>query len=494
MVSLEKIFLISPLIQINTVDWVERSARFYTNLLSGNYIDTFQKYHPGVTLMWVVGFCEKVYRKFNYYEDTVLNYRSFPNFIFLTGLVLLFIYCLSLFLSFLILKKHFGKLFAFFVCFFMLFEPFLFGFTYSVSPDSLVVAFSFLTLVLIFDSFYGTENKWSKYIFVGVSAGFLVLTKITLLIIFPVILFYSILNKAIKNKLVGILGVLITALLTFIIFFPAMWVNPIDTVLKIFRDGLIDAPLRDYSGPIISNWVSGNIFIKKFLSYPIYYIFRISPFGFMFSILGLLVFFKKFFTKSLKSFVWLISIFLLVYFLSIALPNKQIYKYVLPLFIGNAVFSALGIVFLVRTFKKHSFKTVLISSIIFLQLIYFWFSFPKFLLTYNPLVGGSSVASYFLVPDFESTGFYEASLYINAKNLPDTITIATYPNKSLEPLTNLTVLDGRVSKNADYSLVPYLYRYPYGKLLDISTGCFLPEKEFIYRGKEYLVLYRNVCK
>jgi len=274
-----------------------------------------------------------------------------------------------------------------------------------------------------------------------------------------------------------------------------MWINPVNTVLKIFRDGLIDAPLRDYSGSIISSWLSRNIFIKKFLSYPLHYIFRISPFGLILSILGMLSIFKKTVTKSLRSFIKLVSIFLLIYFLSIALPNKQIYKYVLPLFIGNAVFSALGIVFLVRTLKKNSFKTILIISIIFSQLVYFWFNFPKFLLTYNPLVGGSSGASYFLVPDFESTGFYEASLYLNAKNLSDTTTIATYPNKSLEPLTNLTVLDGRVSKNADYSLVPYLYRgYPGGKLVDISTGCFLPEKEFSYRGREYLVLYKNVCK
>jgi len=104
MVSLEKLF--RPLIQINTVDWVERSARFYTNLLSGNYIDTYQKYHPGVTLMWIVGFCEKLFRRFNYYENTVLSHRSFPNFISLTGLVLLFVYCFSLFLSFLIRKLN----------------------------------------------------------------------------------------------------------------------------------------------------------------------------------------------------------------------------------------------------------------------------------------------------------------------------------------------------------------------------------------------------
>jgi len=493
MVSLEKLF--RPLIQINTVDWVERSARFYTNLLSGNYIDTYQKYHPGVTLMWIVGFCEKLFRRFNYYENTVLSHRSFPNFISLTGLVLLFVYCFSLFLSFLIFKKHFGKLFSFFVCLFMFFEPFLFGFTYSVSPDVLVVAFSFTTLVLAFDAFYDTQKEWFRYVLVGISAGFLILTKITLLIIFPVIFFYIFLDKSLKNKLIGFLWILIFAFLTFIIFFPAMWINPVNTVLKIFRDGLIDAPLRDYSGSIISSWLSRNIFIKKFLSYPLHYIFRISPFGLILSILGMLSIFKKTVTKSLRSFIKLVSIFLLIYFLSIALPNKQIYKYVLPLFIGNAVFSALGIVFLVRTLKKNSFKTILIISIIFSQLVYFWFNFPKFLLTYNPLVGGSSGASYFLVPDFESTGFYEASLYLNAKNLSDTTTIATYPNKSLEPLTNLTVLDGRVSKNADYSLVPYLYRgYPGGKLVDISTGCFLPEKEFSYRGREYLVLYKNVCK
>ena len=466
MISLDRLFYIfNPLIQINTVDWVERSARFYTNLLLGNYTDTYQKYHPGVTLMWVVGFCEKLFRRFNYYENTVLNYHVFPNFIFFTGLVLLFVYCLILFLSFLILKKHFGKVFAFFACFFMLLEPFLFGFAHSVSPDALVVALSFLTLALVFDTFYGTQRKWFKYILVGVSAGLLILTKITLLVIIPITIIYIFIDKSIKSKVVGLLWILIFSVLTFIAFFPAMWVNPIDTIFKVFRDGVVDAPLRDYSGPIISGWLSQNIFARKFLSYPLYYIFRISPFGLVLSALGVFSLLKKTVTKPLRSFVLLVSVFLLIYFVSIALSNKQIYKYVLPLFIGNSVFSALGAVFLMREFKKRSLKKVFMISIVFLQLVYFWFNFSKFLLSYNPLIGGFSTASLFLLPDFESTGFYEASLYLNAKNLPDTTTVATYPSRSLEPLTNLTVLDGRFSKDSDCSL-----------------------------GREYLVLYKNSCK
>ncbi len=51
-------------INVDQFLWYERTERFFTAIKSCRFLDTYQQYHPGVTLMYLIGLGQFSYRVF----------------------------------------------------------------------------------------------------------------------------------------------------------------------------------------------------------------------------------------------------------------------------------------------------------------------------------------------------------------------------------------------------------------------------------------------
>ena len=108
----------------DAVNWHYRSEQFIVGLKHHQWERTYQHYHPGVTLMWIIGSVVEVARQIN----PALRIYTHENFLLLHTLskyALVFVQlALSLFLMAL-LGKVFSKTKAFLIVTFFSLEPFL---------------------------------------------------------------------------------------------------------------------------------------------------------------------------------------------------------------------------------------------------------------------------------------------------------------------------------------------------------------------------------
>ncbi|OJI09683.1 hypothetical protein COT69_00190 [candidate division WWE3 bacterium CG09_land_8_20_14_0_10_39_24] len=485
--------LSTSFIAINEPDWIERSARFIEAFLKGNFANTYQKYHPGVALMWIIGICVKLFGK------EIFSVENFPQFAFSARLVLGTVFFLIVLLSFNRLRKAFSFGLMFFLVPFLLFsEPFVIAFVRSIGLDALLTAFIFASFC--FFGAYLKSNKFMDVAGAGIFFGLALLTKVTALVLVPVFVL----------GILGVLGVRPSAswrmgltpikpllmlfsisAVVFFLFFPAMWVGPLKTLKDIITLGAINAPLYDYASPIVSDGIAGSVFAQKFLSYSLVFAFRASPLLLAFFLLGIIAFFSKKLDKKLRFLGVLALVFLVCYYVPISFAGKKIFRYILPLFIPAGFLGYIGFCFAIEKIENKRWLLPIVIGVFSVRILYNISFAPNYLFYFNPLLGGRVSAQKFIKIDFETTGYNEAGKYLNDKGVGEEKIIVTYPPKSLGPFVNGRVEDIRTYPNADFLLVPLGKREEFK---DKTTLCYALEKTFSYRGLEYLFLYENICK
>ena len=479
-------------ISINEPDWIERSSRFIDSFLRGDFLGTYQKYHPGVTLMWVVGLCIKVFGRF---QELVYGYRGdefetsvFPQFAAFTRFVLGSLFLVLILLSIRKLRKAFSLDWAVFTVAAVLFtEPFVMGLVRSIGPDALLTAFIFA--FLCFFCAYLKGNKKMDLVVSGIFLGLSVLTKITALVAFPAIVAGFIVYQK-KSLIKYSIIIIAVASLIFFALFPAIWINPVGILKDMLTLGAIDAPLYDYASPIISDIFARNLFVEKIFSYPFVFAFRASPLLLIFFVLGIFAVLSKRSPGKLKIFGVISLLFLICYYIPISFAEKKIYKYTLPMFLPAALVGYIGLDFVLKTYGSRNVLKFFITGVFLVQIIYNLSFVPNYLFYFNPLLGGIKTAKSFVEIDLETTGYNDVGKYLNNLGVGDKKIIATYPPRSLGPFVNCRVEDIRLYRGADFLLIPV------GKMEEFKdkvTPCYILEKTFNFRNLDYLYLYMNKC-
>lgn len=240
------VFGLSRLTQYAAVDeplWIDgRIAKYWKNIGERDWQGTNVSDKPGITVALISGvgtlFKSTTEYRTEHYQGEVLNLRNnvesyyfafrFPQLLFITLLLPLFYF---------FLERLLGKRNALFSFVFIALSPILIGMAKIINPDSLLWVFAPLSLLsyLVFQR----RGAFRYLIFSGIFLGLALLTKYVANILFVYFLglifleylyhpkhalipLISYINKSLKY--LALLA--FSALTTFYIFFPAVWIKP----------------------------------------------------------------------------------------------------------------------------------------------------------------------------------------------------------------------------------------------------------------------------
>lgn len=520
--------------------WLHRSANFLTALVQNDYEHTFQREHPGVTIMWAgaAGFLlrypqfirfgpEQLDRIGDFHRflknkgmDPVVALESGRMFIVL-GIVV------SLLLAFWYAKKVFGIGIALLGFLFVALNPFSIALARLLHLDGLVSALMLLSLLALM-AYLNRGRRFMDLIVSAIAAGLSWLTKSPALFLLP---FFGLLilvelfrswrceKKSLKGSIWMALKSLMIwsgiAVITFTIFFPAMWVDPLNTINKIFVQALLYAT----EGHESDIYFNGHIYqggVQNRLFYPINYLWRATPL----TILGLLLLVLSFimrrrihFQRELQKSALVLVLFVLLYTAFMTLGAKKFDRYLLPVFAPLDILSAVGWVTILtsiyqllrnRLSRTAQLRFVVISSGLLLFTAYIWQSWdvmrtaPYYLSYYNPLMGGAERAPEVMMIGW-GEGLDQAARYLNQSSEAGKLRVMSwyYDGPFSYLFSGITLLEEFPVKPQELPKVDYIVIYIH------QLQRMLPSEEFLafidkqtlehvvrIRGFPYAYIYR----
>ncbi len=387
----------TTVVNTDEVYWHDRSENFLNALISKNYVNTFQKYHPGVPLMWEMALTAQVLS----IKDHKTPAEIFSNFEYLhanTQLVLtIWFLVLSILLIFLLDKAINNWWLSLFIITILTLEPFYVGNSRLIHHDAQISLCVIIATVLVYLS-----SKKQNIFYILLASFFLALGALSKTLLIGAFLFclfggaiITYLNQDKKKMFIYILTITLGFIFFYVALFPALWVSPKETLNKIFVEsyqvGEEDGHTQIFFGKETRE--------PGFWFYPILIFLKTSPF----MILGMLIYVYSILTSLVKrirdrnlylvkeiSYVVFTGIFYLGYFVVISYFSKKVDRYVVPLYPYFALVSAYG---WYRVLGKKIIN--FIAIILFTATVaYPLFSlFPDYLMYVNPLVGNAKRAN-----------------------------------------------------------------------------------------------------
>lgn len=185
----------------DSIRWFIRSEGFLQAIKDGNFSETSQKYHPGVTLMLINSFNRQIFYTYQYtFSNSKLDLMSSSNFGYtnlFSKLGLLIVLFMIILVQVSIISKLWNKNTALLYFFILSIEPYFIGINRWFHLTSLEVIFSF-TSVLLLLLWLKNRNKHA-FIFSAIFIALGVLTKVTTIVL-GVVLFVILLKAYLQEK------------------------------------------------------------------------------------------------------------------------------------------------------------------------------------------------------------------------------------------------------------------------------------------------------
>lgn len=467
-----------PLLNYDTVNpdainWHIRSEQFVVGLKTGDWLKTYQHYHPGVTLMWIMG---PVVEILKHTSPTLKTYTS-ANYLFLDFASKLAVVKVQLILS-LILLFALSKLLTFkkalLVVSLFTFEPFFVGNSRLLHLDVLMTLFLFNGLVFAFWTI--KEFKWWKAVLTGVFLALAFLTKSIAIGGLVFVLLYGIYKRSPKFLAI-ILG---TFILTTFALFPALWVRPVYVLTEIFSEGERIGIRSGHEQIVLGDYTTN----AGFEFYPLVLLLKVSPI----TLIGILLFFffalKNFKRPKEVSFELFLAIFSLGYLLVMSFPTKKIDRYVIPMFPFLALIAVDGF----EKLKKYRVLIVSVLSLVFIVLPLIMF-FPYYFTYTSPLFGTAENANKVVAQKLFGVGVPELRDFI-IKKYGDKVDLGFYDVKPMKAIYgNSKVCDVRLCGVSDYQLLVLGINEEMPEKVTNSTTTFVLADTIKINGLDYWKIY-----
>ena len=330
--------------------------------------------------------------------------------------------------------------------------PLFLGFSQIATLESMQF-FTFTASVYLFIRFL-KNNIYKRAIAAGLILGLAFLSKFTNILLLPLfILIFLLWNKyAVIKKINGLskkmITILLTAMLTFFVFWPISLANPIKVILSIYtlRSGL-------------GRYPSIEVFFGRLMHVPIFYYFVF--FIITTPIIILILFFigAKYISDFGRTFKNLrkneqtnlkwIYYSLIVWF---CLPFIQSFynfrhhglRFIIEIYAPLSIIAAIGLVYLANIFsKKRIYKAIIFIGVFLYLLLIIFRTTPYYLDYFNEVVGG--VATVYEKGLFQigwwGQGLREAGYYLedNAKK-NSTIALFISPIHVFPPIKNQNLI------------------------------------------------------
>lgn len=472
--------------------WDSRSEAFYEALSEKDFKSTYQSYHPGVTVMWLATLGKTTYYKafqlkngFSVVKDTRKVYpENFYQKAFFVKLPLVFLISVLLTVSVYLLSIHLKSRSLMLVFSLLLsLEPFFLGVTRHLHLTGLLSSVFFL--VISIQVCYFTPKKRYPPFIIGVVSAFAVLIKISFIIIFPFLvgLYFYKYRKFDKYFIYVLLKAFIGFLVTILLLWPALWVEPLYVVNKLFTTGVVENVVEGSS--------SAHLFTNKLFYIEEFFVRQTILVSSLF--LSSFYFYKKEKKKSIKEVLRIFYFFIAYYVIIMSIPTKLNDRYfvvIMPFIIFCSTYALLKFYMLL---KSRAVKFFVIAFVVLYLLLNFYSYFPCYSSYTSDLLLG--MRGYSKLIKVRNTGEYyiDAIRYLRMKEGQELynrylLIENTRKVRSAQGYYGKIVYTGHEydKSKLDYFLVDYT------RLQKAPQNCTI-EKSFGPRGPfkfDYLYLYK----
>lgn len=422
--------------------WIRRSINFMRALFNLDLSGTFQTPHPGVTTMWL----GSIFIGIKYFVfGRTIGEPSSSDFLFAAQLPIAIVTSLTIVVAYFMIRKIFNEKIAIISGLLLALSPFYLAYSRIIHLDALLA--SFMTLSLLSFLIYMDRSENSKFLVMsGIFAGLAVLTKVPAFFLFPFIalLVFSCFVHAmitssfpvakLLKKFMKIYSIwILTTFGVIFIIWPAMWLNPFIFTRLLTSGGGVGTHAHEHGQFFMGTPVAD----PGFLFYPVVILFRTTPITLIFLVIciGFLLFKFIVYSNSLGKLernTLILILYVLLFIIFMSLGAKKLERYILPVFPILDIIAAVGlfVIFEALTskfYKKLSNKNafaVLIILVFVVQSFSIIAIHPYPLSYYNPVVGGSAKAQE-IISIGRGEGLDLAAKYLNQKEDPQNITVAS---------------------------------------------------------------------
>lgn len=371
----------------DTVNWYYRSEQFVVGLKSGDLAKTYQHYHPGVPLMWMMGTTIEISKRLTDWGP-VINHENFLNFHVTNKIVMTLVQLVvSLFLIF-VLGKIIGNLKAVLVTLLFSLEPFFIGNSRFLHLDVLLSLFMFLTLCTAYYNFIKLDKPkvvWT--VLLAVFSALTFLTKSIGISIVPMVVLLIFVGG--KDRVKHLLLYIALFVLSLPFILPAMFTNYIGVIQNIFLEALRIGNKNGHEQVFLGEETMNAGFWFYFAVLAI----KFSPLMLFASVLGFINVYKNRSSKDFK-FYLLLAVYYIGYFLVMSLLSKKLDRYMIPLYPFLAVFAVYAFD---KYYKAADVRAkvfgVVFTLLTFLNVYSVLQNFPYYFTYASPVIGGAPVAN-----------------------------------------------------------------------------------------------------
>jgi len=316
--------------------WIDRAPSFIEAILSHQWDETYKVPHPGVITMWLSGISIKTFNGSDFH--TKLAFARAPTVI---------VTSLSIILIFYFIRILFNTKIALLSATLIALDPFLLAHSRLIHLDAMLTTFMLLCLLSLMTFFKNPRKE--LLIMAGILLGLAILTKlpaIFLLAFIPFIVFF-LSNNFTAKSFNYIVVIIISAAMTFFLFWPAMWFSPIDTIMKMAFDQQsgLEVVVKNPHGSgffwgMIDDGNHGPLF------YPVSFLMMETPITLLFLPIFLVIFIKKIFKNGLDYFnknLIVLCLYITLFAAQMILSLKAFPRYILPVFPVVDIIVAIGI-------------------------------------------------------------------------------------------------------------------------------------------------------
>ena len=466
--------------------WVTRSANFGQALTSGDWTGTYQTGHPGVIVMWVGTLGEGLRQDVEHLvvpspKDTEPDRDSTMTALVRSRQTIALVNAALVAVSALLVFKLFGGSVAWLSGILLAMDPFLLTEARALRTEGLMTSFSFIAVLCLM--LYVKQHQMRFSIAAGVLTGLAILSKVSALVLLPVAavamlvpLFLTdeerVQEKAKRTAyaLVAYGGAL---LITAVILWPALWVEPMGVLGKMYDYVTLRAVEGGGGGKGTFFLGTPSDYIDLPLSfYPVVLLFRTTPCVWLGLLLtGFFIWRSHRLSPRLKLGLAVGLVYLALYLILIAKSGLKMDRYTVPMLPLLDLMASVGFVIgwdwlttrwaSLRRWDLAAVGLVLVCALLFTVPFH-----PYYYTYWNPLLGGASRAVDVLPVGVGYEGIEQVADYLNSLPVAEELTVASANSGKMKPVFTgktvaITNLDGHWYL-ADYTFI-YISQLQRGK-------------------------------
>lgn len=420
--------------------WHHRAIRFTDALASGNLGETYQSYHPGVTVLWLsgvgmraLGWQRELTSGQLLGEEPALPGTA-ADAVTAGVIPLAFVIALCIMLSYIPLKRITDRNVALIATLFMALDPLYLSYSKVLHLDALLGTFMFTSALFLLS--YLQRTKWLDLVLSGAFAGLAFLTKSPSFFLIPYASLatgvYTLLarnNDTIQTDLRGWgrrLWVIARTLLTwgavsiavFVALWPAMWVQPFVVVRNIVN-GVFFHVETIHQNPIFFNGRAefgdpGPLFYLATIAWKTT---SVTLPAVCVALLSALACIRR---NTRSRLTLLLGAYVVFYTAQISLSNWKQMSYMVPAFPMLDILAAMGLIQVVEAIgrlrwwqNRRWVPVALVVLAVSFQAVVVLPLHPYYGVHHNRLLGGSRVAQRVLPLQDQAEGLDLAAQYLN---------------------------------------------------------------------------------